>query len=233
MKPTNRHPDKPAKESNWLAKNWLAVAALLVASGSLLVSWLSYREAHREPLLLHVTRAPDYATVLVPSSFPPAGSVDIMTDWAVLIVNNSPQTVSVLMLEIRLLNRQGEIFFYSGLVDAILDDHLRPMSPPWALDPGKPINLIARLRLHVDPSAAVYLQKAYPDGHIASVQAAEMLLADQKLDFWGDSLAPFRHDSKVFGFSVEDSSHQPRINFSVETARGTAVNAVALWFPAH
>jgi hypothetical protein len=168
--------------------------------------------------------------VLEPSPFPPADSADIITNWGVLLVNNGQQTVSVLTLNISLLTPTGEMY-YSGLVDAILDNQLRPTTPPWPLDPGKPINLVVRLRLHIDPSAYVYLHKAFPDGHIPSMQSAQMLLADQNLDFWGDSIVPSRYDSKVVGFQVKSMTRQPTINFRVGTARGTVVSDVAYWYP--
>jgi hypothetical protein len=112
-----------------------------------------------------------------------------------------------------------------------LDDQLRPTGPPWALDAGKSLKLLARLKLHIDPKAYAHLHTVFPDGQLPSLHSAELLLADHELDFWGDSLTPFRSESKVIGFRVETSDHQPTVAFVVRTARGTVAADTASWYP--
>ena len=211
-------------------EHMLSGVAIILSLASFLVSWASYRESHHETLLLHATSSSDYSTVLHSSPFPPAGTGDMITYWEIVLVNNGQQPVSVLKLDIHLLTPSGEIF-YSGLIDGVLDDQLRPTEPPWTVDAGKPIKLAVRLRLHIDPSAYAYLQKSFPDGHIPSVRHAQMLLADQKLDFWGDSIAPIRGDSKTIGFTVQSMARQPTVDFVIRTARGTAISDFASWYP--
>jgi hypothetical protein len=208
----------------------VSIVALLVSAGSFYFSYLAYQESHREPLLLRATRSTrDYATKLDPSPLPPLGSADLITYWEILLANNGQQTVSVLSLDVRLL-APGRVIYYSGFVNSILDDQLRPTDPPWSVDPGKTLTLAARLKLHVNPKAYQQLRLAFPNGELPSLHRAEFLLADHELDFWGDSIHPFRAEGGVVGFRVESDSNQPTVGFIVRSARGTVVSDSASWY---
>jgi hypothetical protein len=225
--------NKTKRRSNISAKfsSVVPVVALVVSIASFRFSYVTYRDAHHDTLLLRATRSHrDYPAVFQASSFPPADSADLITYWDVLLVNNGEQAVSVLKLDIRVLTPQGPVF-YTGLVDAILDNQLRPTSAPWSLDPGKPLQLVARLRLHIAPEAYAQLAKVIPDRAGSSLRSVELLLADKQLDLWGDPITPLRHGSKTSGFQVESEVNQPSISFIAETARGAKVNDVAFWYP--
>jgi hypothetical protein len=219
------------RRSNSAARvaNIVAGTALLLAAISALFSYRVYSDAHRENVLIKTSRLmADYAATLEPGLS--AGGAALPTYWEVLLVNNGQQTVSVLSLEIRLLEPGGE-WMYSGLVDAVLDEQLQTTSPPWSIEQGKPLKLIARLRLQVTPTAYSELLKESPNGQLASVQHAIMQLASLGQDFFGDSLEPMRSGAKTVGFKVVSMAHQPTVAFHVSTARGTRLGSAAFWYP--
>jgi hypothetical protein len=207
-----------------------ALLSIVISIGALAISWLAYRAAHTEEIVLTSQRyMGDYASKMKPQ---PGilGPAIFDTYWECLLSNTGDMTISIIEGNVWRVENGG-LSQYSNMRGGVLDEKGKAITFPITIEAGHSKKLLFLLRPKIIEKAYKILISEYPDHSIPSLRIAQNILAANSTDFFGNSIKPFYDGSNVTGFSVENSEKEPNFAFKFVTSRGKTVVSLAGWYP--
>ncbi len=208
--------------------NFIAIFALILSLFASIFSYIVYIKSEQELLSIASVRVGDGYKVEIDTAIINFSTISIL--WECVLTNNGKQTSSLIAKNIKLVNSNRGILYYSNMdLGLIKDNNINTL--PFNILPGESVKFYIKIGVLIDSLAAKTLKKNVADFSKLTPRKIQYYLALDSIDVFGNKINAEIYPGEKLSFSLPRDFIQNIYELEFKTGRGQYIRTKLKWYP--